>query len=139
MMNKAGTLAKRLGSLKASAQNLIQDFRSDERPVSSHASAIRPHNSADTTATTTSPAGPSGQPGRQPSGALSYGDRVAKFTEVLAAEYIDLTRLRTLAKDGVPDTDGLRALTWKVSGVPVTHCLAPTAELQSHSSVVECG
>jgi hypothetical protein len=40
--------------------------------------------------------------------------RVARFKSALLATKIDLAELRRLAYNGVPDKDGLRAITWKV-------------------------
>jgi len=111
-MLKNTSLTKRLGSLKTSAQSAARSFSGklqELRAEQSDAAPVRRAGAALPPAEGCLP-GPSGQQ----SGALSYGDRVAKFTEVLAAEVIDLSRLRALARDGVPDTDGLRALTWKL-------------------------
>lgn len=43
-------------------------------------------------------------------------ERVARFKDELLASRIDMQRLRALAFSGIPDRDGLRAITWKVRG-----------------------
>ncbi|KIY92764.1 hypothetical protein MNEG_15198, partial [Monoraphidium neglectum] len=54
---------------------------------------------------------------RQPAargGAAATDERVSRFKAELLASRIDLPRLRALAFGGIPDRDGLRAITWKV-------------------------
>jgi hypothetical protein len=41
--------------------------------------------------------------------------RVSRFKQELLASRIDMVALRSLAFHGVPDKDGLRAITWKVT------------------------
>lgn len=41
--------------------------------------------------------------------------RVSRFKQELLASRMDMDALRSLAFYGVPDKDGLRAITWKVS------------------------
>lgn len=40
--------------------------------------------------------------------------RISQFKQELLASRIDLDELRRLAFQGIPDRDGLRAMTWKV-------------------------
>lgn len=47
-------------------------------------------------------------------GSAALDERVARFKAELLASRIDLPRLRALAFSGIPDRDGLRAITWKV-------------------------
>lgn len=42
--------------------------------------------------------------------------RVSQFKQELLASRINLDELRRLAYQGIPDRDGLRAMTWKVWG-----------------------
>lgn len=42
--------------------------------------------------------------------------RVSRFKQELLASRINLDELRRLAFQGIPDKDGLRAMTWKVGG-----------------------
>lgn len=51
---------------------------------------------------------------QQTSSAQSLESRVHDFKQVLLASKIDLTELRRLAFHGIPDKDGVRAITWKV-------------------------
>jgi hypothetical protein len=59
--------------------------------------------------------GPAGGARRSP-GAAGVEERAAAFKEELLASRVDLRALRRLAFCGVPDRDGLRAITWKVGG-----------------------
>jgi len=42
--------------------------------------------------------------------------RISRFKQELLASRINLDELRRLAFQGIPDKDGLRAMTWKVGG-----------------------
>lgn len=132
MPPKNGMMAK-LSNIKSSAQSAARKFlKAEEYPLAS-TGASEGLAGTDTTA--------SGS-GRQPDSAevqceespSSFGqeivhnhlppprrlqDRVVKFTEALTAKVIDLEKLRSLAREGVPDNDGLRALTWKASKPPL--------------------
>ena len=44
--------------------------------------------------------------------------RVSRFKQELLASRINLDELRRLAFQGIPDKDGLRAMTWKVRDMP---------------------
>ena len=48
------------------------------------------------------------------SGSPSYEARVIRFRQELKSNSINLTDVRTLAFEGVPDKGGLRPLVWKV-------------------------
>ncbi len=41
--------------------------------------------------------------------------RVRKFKSVLEAPTVDIKELKLLTHSGIPDRDGLRAVTWKVT------------------------
>jgi hypothetical protein len=63
--------------------------------------------------------GPQGQGQRQAiqaSSVQSVDARVAKFKHELLSETIDLKEIKRMAFHGIPDKDGLRAITWKVRG-----------------------
>jgi hypothetical protein len=49
-----------------------------------------------------------------PSGRAASDARVARFKDELLATRVDLKRLRALSFNGIPDRDGLRAITWKL-------------------------
>jgi hypothetical protein len=57
-----------------------------------------------------------GQPAQTPqAGTIQPLDvRVARFRHELLSEHIDIAALKRLAFHGIPDKDGLRAITWKV-------------------------
>lgn len=48
------------------------------------------------------------------SGSPSYEARVIRFRQELKSNTINLTDVRTLAFEGIPDKGGLRPLVWKV-------------------------
>ena len=54
----------------------------------------------------------------QQHGSPSYEARVIRFRQELKSNTINLTDVRTLAFEGVPDKGGLRPLIWKVP-----HCV----------------
>jgi hypothetical protein len=74
----------------------------------------------------------------QATGAQSVDARVAKFKRELLAETIDLAGLKRMACHGIPDKDGLRAITWKVRApgrqVPATKQLAPASSARHGES-----
>jgi hypothetical protein len=55
--------------------------------------------------------------------------RISRFKQELLASRINLDELRRLAFQGIPDKDGLRAMTWKVQ----CHAAAAAASAQVHA------
>ena len=58
-------------------------------------------------------------------GSPSYEARVIRFRQELKSNTINLTDVRTLAFEGVPDKGGLRPIIWKVCYIMVPAVLLP--------------
>ena len=72
-----------------------------------------------------------GTPGASGSGrpSLPVEARISRFKQELLASRINLVALRRLAYQGVPDKDGLRAVTWKVRAAAGYSCAMSASEL----------
>jgi hypothetical protein len=106
-MDKANWL---LGAAKSKLQDAYQQH---VQPLTQPLAQQQPLQHRRASAQGTGPQAGQGQ-AIQASSVQSVDARVAKFKHELLSETIDLKEVKRMAFHGIPDKDGLRAITWKV-------------------------